>query len=280
MKRRDFIKATAAGVVGCCAAPLEVFAKLDVTSSKHIPGIITCMPDLSTYPGSRITSLENETYDKEKLLKEYTEYEESKRILYASYFGEDLADTMIKEMREEYEALIPEIPYIGEDNGFLRFLIPAARALAHYRVLKNYGVLLEEFFRMSIESYENYLYSTPEWLRLLRGRVYCSKFNSKMARFGLNRSQMSPYPEDYVYEFVQGDGEEFDWGIDFTQCTAVIFLIRQGAEELFPYYCAHDFITSKALNTGYTRTRTLSSGDEVCNMRWKWDREVEVPYPY
>ena len=35
-----------------------------------------------------------------------------------------------------------------------------------------------------------------------------------------SRSQQRHYSEDYVYEFVEGDGQTFDFGYDFYECAA------------------------------------------------------------
>jgi len=279
MKRRDFIKSLAACSMGCWAAPFNVLAKLDTLSQNTG----NCLPDFHNRMGNsgmyhgKAVSLDNKTYNKEKLLKDYADHEEGMQKLYPSRFGEDLADTMIKEIREEFEALIPEIPYIGDRNPNLRFLIPCVILLAQYRVLTKYDVTLEEFSKLSIEGYETHLYSIPQWRRYLSGWLQCSSHPGRLLD---NIPIRSRFPDDWVGTFLQGDGEEFDFGVDYTQCTICIFINSQGAEELFPLICSYDFITSKAYNTGYTRTKTLSAGDDVCNMRWKWDREVEIPYPY
>ena len=65
-------------------------------------------------------TMENEVVDnyytsqKSKLLKDFDKMmiKYGRKIL-VSYYGDDLADTLITEGRQEYEALIPQLPYIG-----------------------------------------------------------------------------------------------------------------------------------------------------------------------
>jgi len=90
------------------------------------------------------------------------------------------------------------------------------------------------------------------------------------------RSQERGYPEDYVYEFVAGDGSEFDYGYDFSECAAQKFYQAQRADEFTPFYCYLDFPTS---TMGLRRTLTLSEGYAKCNHRFKEGRESEQAWP-
>ena len=50
--------------------------------------------------------------------------------------------------------------------------------------------------------------------------------------------------------FVEGDGDDFDWGMDYTECGIVKFLRAQGAGDLAPYFCLADFPMSDAFGLG------------------------------
>ena len=62
-------------------------------------------------------------------------------------------------------------------------------------------------------------------------------------------SQEHKYSGDWVYEFVQGDGEAFDYGYDFSECGAQKFYSSQGASEFLPFYCFLDYPISKTGGT-------------------------------
>ena len=93
------------------------------------------------------------------------------------------------------------------------------------------------------------------------------------------RSQERRYPDDYVYAFVAGDGEAFDYGYDFSECAAQKFYRAQGAEEFLPYYCFLDFAWSRVLGLGLSRSMALSEGCALCNHRFKRGRETLVEWP-
>ena len=82
-------------------------------------------------------------------------------------------------------------------------------------------------------------------------------------------SQESNYEEDFVFEYVEGDGENFDYGINMTQCAACKFYKRQNAEELTPFVCQTDYLFSKHFGYNLIRTQTVAAGHDYCDFRWK-----------
>jgi hypothetical protein len=93
------------------------------------------------------------------------------------------------------------------------------------------------------------------------------------------QSQVHRYAGDYVFSFVEGNGIEFDFGVDYTECGTCKFLAQQGASELAPYICTVDDIYSKAFHWGLTRTMTLAQGHAKCDFRFKKGAKTNVPVP-
>ena len=54
-----------------------------------------------------------------------------------SWLGKEQAERFMRELRQEYEALIPRIPFIGNNLAILTFYMPVTRYLAVYRALQN-----------------------------------------------------------------------------------------------------------------------------------------------
>jgi hypothetical protein len=78
---------------------------------------------------------------------------------------------------------------------------------------------------------------------------------------------------------VDGDGADFDYGTDYTEC-AVLKLFRQmGAEQYMPCICVGDLAASRALRTGLHRTTTLNYGGPCCDFRFKRNREASPGLP-
>ena len=55
-----------------------------------------------------------------------------------------------------------------------------------------------------------------------------------------------------MLNFIEGDGREFDYGIDYTECGGCKFLTNKNAPELAPFMCALDKTVSEALGWGLT----------------------------
>jgi hypothetical protein len=214
---------------------------------------------------------------KMKLLRDFDDaFVKGGRRIFVSHFGDDLADVILKEAAHEYAALIPRIPYVGgENNIWTSYLIQCAWLLALYKVLKKHGRTAEEAGKIFYEEAEAQLYSQPENLRRLSCTRMFSKEGLQKMRNAAAESQKRNYPEDWVWSFVEGDGKEFDFGIDITECAIHKFLSLQGAVELAPYPCRIDFANSKALGLGLVRTMTIAEGGDKCDFRYKQGRETK-----
>jgi hypothetical protein len=210
---------------------------------------------------------------KSKLLREFDKNKKHAERILASHYG-DLADTIWEEAHREYEALIPKIPYVGgRKNPTQTSLIRSTWALALFRALKNRGKTAEEAGNICYEMTEAPLYSYPKLLRNLVGRWYFRRFRSSMKKVAAER-QKRLYPEDSLSTFIQGDGKEFDFGMDTTECAICKFFHAQGADELTSYMCLTEFAVSKALSMGLVRTTTIAEGGEKCDPRYKRGRET------
>jgi hypothetical protein len=254
MERRLFLKAVGLGCIGCCCGkPLDAFAAIG----------------------------QKKTYSTTKLLGDYDLKLQWRRELYLKIpaVSGDI-DNILVLMRNSYEAIIPDIPYIGKRNFHLQWAIPNAEKLADYLVAKEYGVTIPQFSRLHLDQAFSDLmakYPTEEERRKI-GSMQFGPLSDAMMRFVAWRSQLRIYPEDYILKFVPGDGVDFDWGLNYTQCPNVILYSRHGAADLvYPLICTMDYVAGKALFVGYHRTMDLASGGPMCDLRWKKDVESEIP---
>jgi hypothetical protein len=192
----------------------------------------------------------------ERLLNRYTDS-------LTERFGAAEADIMRREMLDEYRTVIPLVPYIGgRRNRLSSALALSAWALAVYRVVLRHGgaaqdagEVLYHYARATVERLPGPL---RHWLLgARRARAM------KMVR----RTQQRRYPGDWVAEFVDGTGQAFDFGIDYTECGIVKFLHAQDADELTPYLCHLDYVMWEAAGQELTRTKTLAWGCDRCDFR-------------
>jgi hypothetical protein len=93
------------------------------------------------------------------------------------------------------------------------------------------------------------------------------------------RSQQRRYPGDFVLNYVEGDGREFDYGVDYIECANCKFLRAENAFELAPYACATDKPISELMGWGLTRTMTIAEGFSKCDFRFKKGGETCVVIP-
>lgn len=221
------------------------------------------------------------TSRKGKLLKDFDKTAKRLGKVMVSYYGDDFANTTIRETRQEFEALIPELPYIGgKKKGFLtEGLIQSAWCLALCRVLQTRGKTAEEAGKIIYQAEEARYAAWPKLLRRIIGRGQFIKFATRILKNLAAESQKRQYPGDCVFTFVEGDGKEFDYGFDMTECAVCKFFHAQGAEEFTPYLCLLDFPRSKALGMGLVRTMTIAEGAEKCDFRWKRGRATKQGWP-
>jgi len=211
-----------------------------------------------------------------KLLKDFDNLMNKTRSVLVSRYGEKFTQTMVSETRQEYAKLIPEIPYGGQSRILVQFIIGTAQALAIYRVLVGHGRTVEEAGKLYYLVCKAILNSYPKIAHWLIGKMSFSKFYLRALKKGALESQKRLYPGGYVFSFVDGDGREFDYGVDYSECGGCKFLSKQGAAEFAPYICTADIIYSELFGWGLTRTKTIAEGFEKCDFRFKKGGKTRV----
>jgi hypothetical protein len=215
---------------------------------------------------------------KPRLLKDFDRSVGRVEGLLAARFVEGQARALREDAHAEYEALVPQIPYIGDKSPFLVFLLPTSR-LAVYRALRRHGRTVEDAGQVVNEMGEAELRAIPRPARRLIGYLWFSSWFTSRLRRRAAESQRRTYPGDYVFTFVQGNGQGFDFGIDYEECASCKFLDAQDAGELAPYVCAVDKAASETLGWGLFRTMTLAEGGGRCDFRFKRGGKTDVRTP-
>ncbi len=214
-----------------------------------------------------------------QLLKEFDSYVKYVRPVLARYFDPKEVDPIILEARREYEKLIPQLPYIGGQKTLTQFLIYTALWLAVYRTMQAHGLSLQQTGELVYEICRGFLQAYPAFLTRMLGGMNFSRIYLRRLKKRAAESHQRKYPEGYVFDYVQGDGKTFDYGVDYLECASCKFLAKQGAAELAPYLCPVDILYSEALGWGLTRTRTLAEGADRCDFRFKRGGETNVAVP-
>ena len=143
-------------------------------------------------------------------------YVSTEKVL-GTRLGQSRAKMLVQNIRREYEALTPEVPYIGgEENVFTEWLTYGVYYLAVYRVLASQDQSIDQVGRMIYETYEA-MADRPPWLIRLVGSLKYGQEYVERLRAAAAESQRRRYPGDWVCTFVEGDGETFDYGLDVTE---------------------------------------------------------------
>lgn len=195
----------------------------------------------------------------------------------ASSYGADFADSLYREVRQEYEELIPQIPRTrGVTAGPLNtFLVITAQELAVYKVMKKYGKtageaweICHDALRLRMEKFskiKRWLFARLMFSSLVKRRIKKRAEKGQRLRFG-----------DFEVKYVIGNGKSFDFGVDYVACGDYKFVHDQGAEEFAPYVCMSDIALGDAMGWGLIRTETLADGCERCDFRFKKGAKTQI----
>jgi len=222
---------------------------------------------------------ENYLYRKNQLMGALDKRLVLVKLTVSSWLGEEQGERFMQEVRQEYEALIPRITYIGESNLALTFFLPTTRYLAVYRALQRQGRSLEDAGRLIFLIATEEARAVPYVGRRLMEALWFSRWFRWLAKKRAIKSQQRIYPGNFVLTYVEGDGREFDYGIDYTECANCKFLRAENAFELAPYACATDKPISELLGWGLTRPKTIAEGYPICSFRFKKGGKTNVHIP-
>ena len=204
-------------------------------------------------------------------------YKSTEKVLTA-HFGKERTAEIMREIRTNYTSLTPSVPYIGgKENMFTEWLTYGVYYLAVYRVLKPLGYSMDQIGEVIYKTYED-MADYPKWFLRIVGRLkYGGSYTSRL-RLAVEDSQKGQYPCGWVGTFVKGNGHQFDYGIDMTECGIWKSYVAHNAQELAPYMCLSDYVVSKAFDRGLVRHYTIAEGGDRCDFRYKKGRETFV-YP-
>jgi hypothetical protein len=219
------------------------------------------------------------TSHKTRFLKEFDLVAKSARSVLDAYFVGENVNGLLADTRREFESLIPQLPYIGGKQPFTEFIVFTGMLLAIYRINKAHGKTTEQTGELVYEIGRAFLKSFPAFLLRFFGGLNFSRFYLGRLQKRAAESHLRQYPDGYVYDFIEGDGETFDYGVDYLECASCKFLARQGAPELAPYLCPVDILYSDALGWGLVRTQTLAEGAPKCDFRFKKGGQTNVAVP-
>jgi len=191
--------------------------------------------------------------------------------------GTPKTEMILKKVKEEYKTLIPEIIHIeSEKNFILREFKDIAIALAFAKVMKRYKYSKEEIavfiYELQKEMYNSAINEKINVMRLLFNALHVFPLNriyKKIVKKYEEGTQKKEQTSNIQIHYVEGDGKNYDYGIDILSCPICDLWRKHDAIEILPYICLFDFFKSAMTNSGLIRTMTLAEGREKCDNRFK-----------
>ncbi len=219
------------------------------------------------------------TLRKVKLLKGFDKLvRKHGRTVLTEQFGREFADSVIPEVRLQFEQIIPELPYVGgQKNMYTRIIIANGIIIAFYRVMKTQGKSVENVIAVACSISEKMFEAFPKWVLKLGGRLLLGRFSEQYIRKQAAQSQKRQYPEDWVYRFVDGNGKDSSSGVDISECAVIKLYDKQGVHALKPFCNFFDIVMGKHMNLGCVINPHLGSGGEMCSFRYQRGRLTPIP---
>ncbi len=214
---------------------------------------------------------------KEKLLKDFDNTSGLMEASLVGRYGEEFAETLQRDARQEYEKLIPEIPYIKGPRGRMlnSFLLISAQELAAFKAMKSHGKSPGETWELCHEALRFRMAEIPQWKRwLMRRFMFSCLVRKVVARRA--RQQQKVCMSDFEIEYLIGEGDEFDYGVNYIECGNYNFVNDHGGKEIAPYVCMSDIALSEAMGWSLIRTQTLADGCSYCDFRFKGGAATQI----
>ncbi len=253
-----------------CSITRRSFLKTSLLSS------LLC---LSPFPCAALGAvMEKDPYytsNKERFVREFEVILDAARDQYLPLFGDEDTELFISRARSEFAAVLLRLPPIGGDkNRSMKFFITGAQYLALYTPMKERAIGPEVIGRIMYDLTVQYYATMPIEERNRERDLFFGESSIAGLDDWASWTQERYYPANWVYEFVPGDWETFDFGYDVKECAVFKLFDHENILELIPYFCCDDFPISNAIGTGLAREKSIGFGDNCCNFRYRKGRKV------
>ena len=190
-------------------------------------------------------------------------------------FGLKKSQEMAQEALALFDRLLPDLPDVGGEKNWCTPFIPiAAWYVALYAPMRGNGKTAEDVGKLVYDLHKTMLQYIPQSKLHQEGENMFKPESMIEMRDWASWSQEREYPANWAAQFIQGNGVEFDFGYDYSECGVVKYLKAQAVPELAPYVCLNDFPKSAAMGSGLQRKTTLAQGNKICDFRYKKGRPV------
>lgn len=156
-------------------------------------------------------------------------------------------------------------------------MVASGMIISFYRVMEKRGKAVEDVVKICYEVSEDFIARFPRFLLKFCGRLAFSSWFVNMFKSQAARSRKREFAKDFVYEIVEGTGEDFDWGFEFSECAVNKFYDAQGIEKLKPYCNFFDVTYSRLMDMGLVADNTIGLGCDRCRLLYKKGGKTKIP---
>ncbi|MFX0146855.1 MAG: L-2-amino-thiazoline-4-carboxylic acid hydrolase [Candidatus Hodarchaeota archaeon] len=210
--------------------------------------------------------------NKPRLMKQFEVSLKIAKDILAERFIESKSEALMIQMRKEYEDILTKMTDIGgSKNPFISTLTTKVSLLAMFRILEKEGYTYREIGEFSNTYKEIETKKEMERVEKSGGNLLDIIFSDayiKPLKRHCEISQKRKYPDDWVMQFVDGTNEEFDFGLNVSECGILKAYKKLGAERYVPFACLLDFAYAHILGFGFSRTKTIANGASGCDHRF------------
>ncbi|MFW9818635.1 MAG: L-2-amino-thiazoline-4-carboxylic acid hydrolase [Candidatus Thorarchaeota archaeon] len=209
---------------------------------------------------------------KPKLIKRFGYSLAIAKKLLMERFDESKSEDLINQMRTQYEEMLPKIPDVGgKKNLFISIITDKVSLLAMFFILEKEGYSYREIGEFAIKFTEIETKNAMEraekkGMNLIDFYFNDVFFNSVKAH--CDDTLKRKYPDNWVMKYVDGTNEDFDYGLNVSECAIHKIYTKLGAEKYAPFGCLLDFAQANVLGFGLTRSQSLANGASGCDHRW------------
>ena len=213
-----------------------------------------------------------------KLIKKFNKLCINVEKKIAVSYDENFACKIVSQAKNEFENIIPGIPYFGGIiNPFNEIIIIAAQMAAVHRAMKQNGKSAEETVLIFYDLVDDLFKKMPKpFLWFGQKFVFSLVFIKMMQKISKRMSAMND-PNGFDFHYYRDNGKENDWHFTAKRCGVVNFFRQEGCEDLAPYCNFVDAIQGKALNMGVHCKACLGAGDATCEEYMKQGRKTVIP---
>lgn len=188
-------------------------------------------------------------------------------------YGQEKGLEILDKVKGEYERLLPEVPYVGEIDIMQRQMLLSVIFASFYFVLKEEEKIGDIWVLCNNFNKET-LMSLPGFVRkILKNSTFSKKMINTFKELDGEHKEKNLADQ---WDFVEGDGKEFDYGMNMRKCAKLIFFENIGIEEFAHYMCLIDKNFAESAEYGFIRTQVLAEGADYCDFRLKKNGPVDV----